>query len=82
MILATCARIVLAEYTIGSVVELNLEFNIWSIYVIVLFNKTFLLHERKRHTARHIASTRYAVLVRVPPVLGSDLDGGVPPPIL
>ena len=50
---------------------------------ITLENKKVLLRERKRHTARCVASTRYAVPVGGtprPPVLGSDLDRGVPPP--
>ena len=46
----------------------------------------FLLREPKRHTARHVASTPYAVLVGgTPPILGSDLYGWgtcpAPPPI-
>ena len=43
-------------------------------------NKKVLLCECKRHTACCIASTCYAVLVGVPPILGSDLDGGYPCP--
>ena len=43
--------------------------------------KKVLLRERKRHTARHIASTCYAVLVGIPPPPSWDLTwmGGVPP---
>ena len=46
------------------------------------FHKTVLLRERKRHTARRVASTRYAVPVGgyPPPILGPDLDGGGVPP--
>ena len=45
-------------------------------------NKKVLLREHKRHIARHVASTRYAVPVGgTPTVLGPDLErgGGVPP---
>ena len=41
-------------------------------------NKKVLQRERRRHTARRVASTRCAVPVEVPPILGPDLDG-VPP---
>ena len=49
------------------------------------FNKKVLLRERKRHTARRVASTRYAVLVGVGvPTLGGGYlpwwGGGVPTP--
>ena len=41
--------------------------------------KKVLLHKRKRYTTRHVASTRYAVLVGVPPppieVPGQDWRG-------
>ena len=52
------------------------------VRVKIRANKKVLLRERKRHTARRVASTRYAVPVGAtppPPVLGSDLDGEVPP---
>ena len=47
---------------------------------ITLRNKK-VQHECKRHTACHVASTHYAVLVRgTLPVLGPDLDKGYPIP--
>ena len=44
-------------------------------------NKTVLLRKRKRHTARRVASTRYAAPVggNPSPILGSDLNRGVIP---
>ena len=43
--------------------------------------KKVLLRERKRHTDRGVASTRYAAPVggTPSPILGSDLEGGYPP---
>ena len=44
-------------------------------------NKKAPLRERKRHTARRVASTRHAVpVVGTSPVLTWDLDRGVPHP--
>ena len=48
----------------------------------IFLNNKVLLRERKRHTARRVASTRHAVPVGVPPSPCPDLDrgGGVPHP--
>ena len=43
-------------------------------------NKKVLLHERKRHTIRWVASTRYAVPVGGTPPWNLTWMGGVPPP--
>ena len=44
----------------------------------ILLNKKVLLRERKRHTARHVASTPSVVLTGVNPIPGPDPDGGTP----
>ena len=44
---------------------------------LVWSNKEVLLRERKMHTARHVASTHYAVLVGVPPHPGTWPGRGV-----
>ena len=49
--------------------------NIYNFY----FNKKVLLRERKRHTARHVASTRYAARVRGTPPSWDLTWMGVPP---
>ena len=44
-----------------------------------MINKKVLLRKRKRHTARRVASTRYAGR-GYPPILGPNLDRGRPFP--
>ena len=51
-------------------------FNHFNYLVNVNLNKKVLMRERKRHTARHVASTPYVVLTGYPPC--PDLAGGVP----
>ena len=61
-----------------------------SAVIIFVKDKKVLLSKRKRHTARHVVSARYAVLVGVPFILTWDLmgwyphpaDGGTPQPDL
>ena len=42
------------------------------------FNKKVLLRERKRHTARRVASTPYVVLTGYPPGQGTPCQGTPP----
>ena len=44
--------------------------------LVFMYNKKVLLRERKRHTDRRVASTRYAAL----PGVGTPTPVGVPPP--
>ena len=50
----------------------------WQNAGITIMNKKVLLHERKRHTARRVASTPYVVLTGYPPGQGTPLAGYPP----
>ena len=55
--------------------HLLFKLNFAHIYV----NKKVLLRERKRHTARRVASTPYVVLTGYPPSQGTPPGQGTPP---